>query len=415
MAEPHRVVVTGMGAITPLGVGADVTFKGLSSGQSGVRKITTFDTTGMPVNYAGEVEEINPGAVLKRPTPDTRDRGLMMGWISAAEALRQAGVVDAEDRCTSEKPLGAVIGSGLGPLDELQYAYGCFWKTGWKAMRPTTVPRSMFNSYASQLSIYFGLKGMTHVVASACASGAAAIGQGYQFVKHGYADQLLVGGVDSALSHALFASWTNLRVLAKHEDPTKASRPFDRERRGLVLSESAAMLVLETEEHAKARGAEILGEILGFGYSSDAEHLTKPDVAGQAAAMQRCLQDARLNPIDVDYVNAHGTATKANDETEAEALSQVFGRRKQPLLVSSTKSMLGHAMGASSALEALVCLQSIRDQTVCPTINCDDPEFEDLGMDFVPHTARSCKLNVAISNSFGFGGGNFVLAIGGTR
>lgn len=412
MAELRNVVVTGMGVVSPFGRGCRKLEEGLQKGHSGIREITAFDTEGLPVRHAGEAPDIDPDSELKQTTPESRDRALKMAFLASAEALRQADLVDETDR-QQAVPVGCLVGSGLGPIDEVQHGYGCFFQQGWNAVRPTTVPRSMFNSLSSQLSIHFGLTGMNHTVASACASGASAIGQAYHLIRHGYADAVLAGGVDSPLSKGIFCAWINLRVLARHEDPQRASRPFDRDRRGLVLSESAAMLVLEAEDHARQRGAAILGRIAGFGFSSDATHLTRPSLEGQVQAMEMCLRDGNLQPDEVDYVNAHGTATRANDETEAHAIVKVFGSRGSGLPISSTKSMMGHALGASSALEAVVCLQSIAKSVLFPTINCDDPEYAELGLDFVPHEARSHKINIALSNSFGFGGGNFVLALGG--
>jgi 3-oxoacyl-(acyl-carrier-protein) synthase len=220
-----------------------------------------------------------------------------------------------------------------------------------------------------------------------------------------------VGGVDSPRAHGMFVAWTNLRVLARHDDPERASRPFDRDRSGLVLSEAAGMLVLEAAAHARGRDALILGEIAAFGASSDASHITKPSLTGQITAVRNCLEDGGIDPADIDYINAHGTATKANDQTEAEAIQAVFGSRGDRLPVSSSKSMLGHAMGASSALEAIACLQTIHAGTVVPTINCEHPDPDDLGLDFVPMTGRSHPVRTALSNSFGFGGGNCVLAL----
>lgn len=409
-AEPQRVVVTGMGAVTPFGLSCAALAGGVRAGQSGIRPITVFDAAELPVAYAGEVPPFDPNDLLARPVSEIRDRGLKMAFASATEALRQSGLIDEEDR-QRETPLGCILGSGLGPCEEAEYAYGCFFQQGWKAVRPTTVPKSMFNSFAGRLSIHFGLTGPSHVIALACASGASAIGQGFHLIRHGYQDAVLVGGVDSPLSPGMFVAWTNLRVLAKHEDPQRACRPFDRDRGGLVLSEAAAMLVLESEDHARRRGAVIFGEIVGFGTSSDASHITKPSLEGQMTAIRNCLEDGGLVPADIDYINAHGTGTKANDQTEAEAIQAVFGSRGEGLPISSTKSMLGHAMGASSAIEAIICLQTLSDGLIPPTINCDHPDPDDLGLDFVPGTARSQSVHMALSNSFGFGGGNCVLAL----
>ncbi|MDZ4688781.1 MAG: beta-ketoacyl-[acyl-carrier-protein] synthase family protein [Planctomycetaceae bacterium] len=407
-------MVTGQGAVTPFGMGADSLWSGVSRGRSAVRSITGFETTGMPVTFAGEVDDFDPSKWVGRDLPATRDKSLKMVFVAASEALRQAGLFEPDQR-PENLFINTVVGTGLGPCFEAEYSYGCFFTQGWKSVRPTTVPRSMFNSFASQLSIEFGLTGMNQTVACACASGASAIGHAYQLIERGSADVVLTGGVDSPLSPAMFAAWTNLRVLARHEEPERACRPFDRDRSGLVLGDGAGMLVLEAEEHALSRGVQPLAEVRGFGSSSDSSHLTAPTVDGPVRAIRSALLDAGLRPDDVDYVNAHGTATLANDENEAHALHEVFGRRGASLPISSSKSMLGHSMGASSALEAIICVESIRNRWVVPTLNCDHPEPGGLDQDFVPGQGRSHRIRHAVSNSFGFGGANCVLVMSGVE
>jgi 3-oxoacyl-[acyl-carrier-protein] synthase II len=412
VSQPRRVVVTGQGAVSPFGLDAGALWSGVSRGRSAVRTITGLDTTGMPVNFAGEMDDFDPSKVIGRTLPATRDKPLKMAFVAAFEALRQAGLL-REAGSDQTFSVDTIVGSGLGPCFEAEYAYGCYFTSGWKSMRPTTVPKSMFNSHASQLSIEFGLTGMNQSVACACASGAAAIGYGYQLIKHGRVDAALVGGVDSPLSPAMFAAWTNLRVLARHADPTRACRPFDRDRSGLVLGEGAGMLVLEAEDHALQRGARPLAEIRGYGSSSDSSHLTHPTVDGPMRAIRSALSDAGLRPDEIDYVNAHGTATRANDDNEVQALHEVFGNRGSSLPISSSKSMLGHSMGASSALEAILCTEAIRQAWAPPTLNCDNPEHPDLGLDFVPGAGRKHAIRHALSNSFGFGGANCVLVVSG--
>jgi 3-oxoacyl-[acyl-carrier-protein] synthase II len=389
---------------------ADSLWAGVSQGRSSIRTITGFETSGMPVTFAGEMDDFDPCEVLGRTLPATGDKPLKMVFVAADEALRQAQLLSS-NKCLEDLLVHTVLGTALGACFELEYSYGCFHKLGWKGIRPTAVPKSMFNTYASQLSIEFGLKGMNQTIACACASGAAAIGHAYQLIKHGMADIILTGGVDSPLCPSMFGAWTNMRVLARHEEPESASRPFDRDRGGLVLSEGAGMLVLEAEDHALKRGVAPLAEIRGYGATSDSAHLTAPTIEGPVRAMRAAILDAGLRPEDIQYVNAHGTATQANDENEARALHDVFGNRGSTLPISSTKSMLGHSMGASSALEALICINTLRYQWVPPTLNCEHPEWPEFEFDFVPGQGREHRVQNTLSNSFGFGGTNCVLVM----
>jgi 3-oxoacyl-[acyl-carrier-protein] synthase II len=269
----------------------------------------------------------------------------------------------------------------------------------------------MYNSLSSNLSIYFGTTGKNEVIAAACASGPAAIGQGVILIRHGYADIVLCGGAEAPFTLPTFTGWTKLRVLARHADPKKASRPFDAKRNGMVLGEGAAMVVLESRESAERRGVRPLARVLGYGTASDAHHITAPSQVGQVAAMRNCLADAALAAEQVDYLNLHGTATKANDETEAAAVVEVFGPRGARMPASSTKSMLGHALGASGAIEFVICIAAIENQFVPPTINCDEPD-PNIGIDYVPHVGRPHPVRAAMSNSFAFGGNNACLLVG---
>jgi 3-oxoacyl-[acyl-carrier-protein] synthase II len=404
------VVVTGVGVVSPFGVGSEALWGNLREGVSGVDWISSMDVAAMPVRYAGEVKNFDPAQHLRRHAGLRHDRGMQLGLVAGAEALRHAGLVDGEDRVAEGVPVGAIIGSGLGPCAENEYAYGCFFTRGWKAVRPMTVPLSMHNALSGALSVYFGLRGANYVIAAACASGALAIGQAWHAVATGMEDVVLCGGADSPLSPGMFAAWTNLRVLAQHADPRQASRPFDKKRNGVVLGEGAAMVVLESLDSARARQRRPLARVTGFGASSDAHHITAPQVSGQVMAMRRCLQSAGVGPAEVDYINAHGTATPHNDRTEAEAIHTVFGRAGARTPVSSVKSMIGHTMGASGAIEFVTCADVLRHGFVPPTINCDEPD-PDFGLDYVPHRGRRHPVRRALSNSFGFGGSNCCLLL----
>ena len=334
-----------------------------------------------------------------------------MGLVAAREALNQAGLLDPTERMLDPTlRIATIVGSGHGPCHEAERGYSAFFQRSPAAVRPTTIPKSMFNSLSSSISIHFALTGTNLVVASACALGAAAIGLAMLFVRHGYADIVLAGGADSPLAPAIFASWSSLRVLAQASEPQTASRPFDRNRNGMVLGEGAAMAVLESRASADRRGCGALAIIRGYGSASDAFHVTSPTVIGQRRAMEACLADAGLRAADIDYINAHGTGTKANDEAEAQAIVETFGPRKSQMPVSSTKSMLGHSLGAAGAIEFAVCIQAMRDQFVPPTINCDEPDPE-VGLDYVPHVGRFHSMKFAMSNSFAFGGNNASLLL----
>jgi 3-oxoacyl-[acyl-carrier-protein] synthase II len=404
------VVITGIGVVSPFGVGVEDFWANLRAGNSGIDWIKTIDVGQMPVRYAGEVKDFDHQRYLKKHSGQRQDRGMQMGFVAAAEALRHAGLVGENDQVPDELMVGAIVGSGLGPCFELEASYGNFFTRGWKAVRPMTVPLGMHNALSGALSTYFKLRGANYVVAAACSSGALSIGQAYQAIASGTEDIVLCGGADSPLSLGMFSAWTNLRVLAAHEDPRRASRPFDRRRNGVVLAEGAAMLVLESSESAQARNRRPLARVIGYGAASDAHHITAPQVAGQVLAIQRCLRSAKLSPFEIDYINAHGTSTVQNDRTEAEAIHTVFGRAGSQIPVSSIKSMIGHTMGASGALEAVACVQSLREKFVPPTINCDEPD-PDFGLDYVPNQGRPHSVRRVLSNSFGFGGSNCCLLL----
>jgi len=408
--DPRTVVVTGAGAVSPCGVGRCALWEGAAQGRSGIDWIESFDVSGWPVRIAGEVRGCTAEQWLTRPVGLRRDRSLQFGLVAAHEALQQAGLLDADDRVPSRFSVGMIAGSGLGPCFEAEYAYGCFFNRGREAVRPMTVPKSMHNALSSQLSIYFGLRGASQTVAAACASGALAIAQAWTLIRSGLQEIVLCGGADSPLTPGMFAAWTNMKVLAHHEEPARACRPFDRRRRGLVLAEGAGMVVLESWESAQRRGVPVLARLSACGYSSDAHDLTAPTPEGPQRAMKHCLQIAGKSPGEVDYINAHGTATPANDVAEATAIANVFGHRESGLPISSTKSVLGHALGASGALEFILCAEALQHQFVPPTRNCDEPDPE-TGLDFVPNVGRPHSLRCVLTNSFAFGGSNCCLLL----
>jgi 3-oxoacyl-[acyl-carrier-protein] synthase II len=403
-----------MGAVTPFGVGVNALWDGARTGRSGVdwiESLPDLDPQIYPVRYGAEVKCFVVDEHLRQHCEVRLEKDVQMGLVAAREALGQAQLLDPSDKLLDPSiRIEAIVGSGHGPCHEAEVGYSTFFQRGPAAIRPTTIPKSMFNSLSSNLSIHFGMSGTNLVIASACASGASAIGLATVLIRHGYADIVLAGGADSPLTPVVFACWTKLRVLAQNPDPQKACRPFDRNRNGMVLGEGAAIVVLESRDHAERRGVVALATVRGYGTSSDAYHVTAPTIVGQRRAMESCLADAGVQPDAVDYVNAHGTGTKANDETEARAIAEVFGRRPVPMPVSSTKSMLGHSLGASGAIEFVVCAEAVRNGFAPPTINCDEPD-PDLGLDYMPHAGRQQSARLAMSNSFAFGGNNVALLL----
>ena len=403
----RRVVITGIGILSPAGNNLEAYWRGITSGRSAIREVRLFDTRDMPIHIGGEVDQDELRDAVSPSAFQRTDRAALLGLVATERALADAGM---SERAHDAPPVGVVVGSGLGPCHDAQWAYGIFHERGWKGVRPTTIPRVMFNRIASEISIKFHLTGGHHVVAAACASASLAMVEAFEAVRSGRETVVLTGGCDSPLTPSIYGAWINLRILSKNPDPTRASRPFDRLRDGLVLSEGAAMLVFEEAEYALARGATVYAEVIGAGTSSDASHITNPSAEGQTLALRRALDSAGLAPGDVDYINAHGTSTTLNDVTETRAIKLAFGQHAARIPISSTKSVIGHCMGASGALELVAAILAIRHQTLPPTVNQEEPDPE-CDLDYVPNTPRSARVGVALSNSFAFGGANAVLAI----
>ncbi len=403
----RRVVVTGMGILSPAGCDLDAYWRGITCGRSAVRAIRNFDTSEMPIHSGGEVDRSELLKFVPESAIERTDRTALFGLIAARRALEDAGL--AESARNGER-IGLLIGSGLGPCETLAESYALYNTRGWQGVRPTTVPRSMYNVLASHISMECHLLGGHHVVAAACASGALAMADACEWIQSGREDMVVTGGCDSPMIPSMYGAWINLRVLSKNPEPAKASRPFDRRRDGLVLAEGAGMLVFEEAEHALRRGARIYAEILGSGSSSDATHITKPSPEGQASAIRHALRVSGLAAEEVDYINAHGTSTLLNDSTETQAIKLALGEHARRVAISSTKSVVGHAMGASGALELIATILAIRHQVLPPTVNLDEPDPE-CDLDYVPNVARPARIRAALSNSFAFGGSNAVLAV----
>ena len=398
----RRVAITGLGLISPFGRGRDAAREAVRAGRSGVRRITSIDTTSLNCHIGGEVPPVAHAGEFR-----AFDRFSRFALIAADEAVHQANVRGAVD----PERFGVIIGTGLGGCETLDAAFRRVYKDGQSRVAPTSIPWSMYNAAASAVSTHFGAKGPAYTPVSACASSAHAIGQAFQTIRAGQADVVLAGGSDAPLTFGIILAWESMRVLAiDNEHPEAACRPFSADRYGLVLAEGAAVLVLEALEHAEKRGQTVLGEIVGFGITSDAGHLTDPSADGAARAMRMALGDASIAPGDVAYINAHGTATRANDATETAAIKSVFGDDAYRIPISSTKSMHGHAMGASGAIEIAASLLALNDGFIPPTINLQSPDSA-CDLDYVPNAARSARVPLFLSNSFGFGGMNGVVAV----
>ncbi|MFM7034592.1 MAG: beta-ketoacyl-ACP synthase II [Planctomycetia bacterium] len=408
----RRVVVTGLGVVTPLGRGVEAVWDRIVRGESGVGPISLFDVSGYRVQFGGQVawepekEDIAGPKELKR-----LDRFTQFAIASAKDAVADCGIDFSKEepfRC------GVVIGSGIGGLWEFEVQEERLLHKGIDKVSPFTIPKLMVNSASGHVSSLYGIKGPNFAVATACASAANSIGSALRAIQYGDADVMITGGSEAALTPIGLAGFQNMRALSFRTDaPTRASRPFDADRDGFVLSEGAGVVVLEEFEHARRRGARIYGELMGYGASGDAGHITQPDEEGRGAshAMAMALHDAGLNPDAVHYINAHGTSTPLGDKAETAAVKKVFGDHARRLAISSTKSQLGHTLGASGGIELVICALTVSRGVIAPTINLETPD-PDCDLDYTPNVAREAPVAVAMSNSFGFGGHNASLLIG---
>jgi 3-oxoacyl-[acyl-carrier-protein] synthase II len=410
----RRVVITGVGGLTSLGIGMDKTWEGLCQGKSGVGPITRFDASAFPTRFAGECREYSPDKFFAPIESKKLDPFAQYGIVAADEALKDSGVV--LDRCDRER-IGVIVGSGIGGIHELEAMHSVYLERGPSRISPHFIPKLMINAISGQISIRHGLQGTNYVTASACASAANAIGMAFKSIQFDEADAIVTGGAETAITPLGLGGFCALRALStRNDDPTKASRPFDRDRDGFVMGDGAAMLVLEEFEHAKRRGARIYAEMFGYGSTADAYHITAPkeDGTGPARAMAHALKDAGIQPEQIDYINAHGTSTAYNDAIETTAIKLAFRDHAKKILVSSTKSMIGHLLGASAAVEAAVTAKTVFHGIVHPTLNLENPDPA-CDLDYVPGAARDCNVRYAMSNSLGFGGHNVCLVIGKLR
>jgi len=401
----RRVVVTGLGITSPLGTGLEKNWDALTNGRSGIAPITHFDATDFPVRFAGEVRDLNLDDFVDKKEARKMDLFIHYAVASAAMAMTDSGLEINEDNA---ERVGVVVGSGMGGLPSIEKYHGAFIEAGYRKISPFFIPMSIINLAAGQISILHGAKGPNIAPVSACATGTHAIGDAFRMIQRGDADAVISGGSESTVCPLGIGGFSVMKALStRNDDPVAASRPFDKNRDGFVMGEGSGIVVLEEYESAKKRGARIYAEILGYGLTADAHHLTAPSPGGEGAArcMQMALDTAGLNPEDVDYINAHGTSTPFNDLYETMAIKSVFGDHARKLMISSTKSMTGHLLGAAGGVEAIFSLLAMARGVVPPTINYTEPDPE-CDLDYVPNEARQTEVKVAISNSLGFGGTN---------
>ena len=410
-----RVVITGMGIVSPVGTGIEYAWKNIVNGVSGVRKIDTFDASDLSSQIAGlpiigtDAGQYNPDAVVDAREQRKMDKCIVYGMVAADEAIRDAGLIDYDG---DKSRMGVSIGAGIGGLNTIYDNCVELYANGPRHISPFFIPKVIINMTAGHVSIKYGLKGPNLSVVTACASAAHSIGEAVRLIQHGDADVMVAGGAEGAVGKIGVAGFCAMKALSTRNDaPTKASRPWDKERDGFVMAEGAGILVLEEYEHAVARGAKIYAEVAGYGLSGDAYHITAPAPGGEGGlrAMQAALKDAGMQPGDVDYINAHGTSTGLGDLGELSAVQTLFAGTN--VSMSSTKSMTGHLLGAAGGVETIFCVMAIRDGIVPPTINLENPEEAVGDFDLVPNVAKQRPVNVALSNSFGFGGTNASLIV----
>ncbi|MEY3182964.1 MAG: hypothetical protein RLZ35_949 [Pseudomonadota bacterium] len=405
----RRVVVTGMGSVCPLGNTLPDIWKRALEGKSGIRLIERFDTKDFSVRFAGLVTDFDVSEYMPIKEARKCDTFIQYGIAAGIQAMRAAGLDPISDTGLDLRRMGVAIGSGIGGIHTIEEGQQTLEKSGPKRISPFFIPSTIVNMIAGHLSILYGLKGPNIAISTACTTGTHNIGMGARMIQYGEADVMLVGGSEYASTPLGMSGFASARALSTRNDaPELASRPWDKDRDGFVLGDGAGVLVLEEYEHAKKRGAPILAECIGFGMSADAFHITRPGNGGAAQSMSLAMENAGINPSDVDYVNAHGTSTPVGDLEETNAMKTALGDHAYKTAISSTKSMTGHLLGAAGAIEAIFCVLTLRDQVIAPTINLVEPG-EGCDLDYVPNVARKTAVNIAMSNSFGFGGTNATL------
>jgi len=405
----NRVVVTGLGVVSAIGQDLETFWDSLLSGKSGVSPIEAFDVSEYPTKIAASIKDFDPEQYIERREVRRMDRFVQFGVVAALKALKNANL-DIKEQTDPER-VGVMVGSGIGGLTTWEEQHRILLEKGPKRVSPFFIPMMIANMASGQISMITGAKGPNTTAVTACATGTHSIGDSFKMIQRGDADVMICGGAEATISPVGVAGFCALRAMStRNEEPEKASRPFDKDRDGFVMGEGSGVLILESLEHAQKRGAHIYAEVIGYGMSGDAHHMTDPDPDGAARCMARALKDAGLSPEDVDYINAHGTSTPVGDISETTAIKKTFGEQAYKVAVSSTKSMTGHLLGAAGGVEAVICGLTIENGIIPPTINLDnqDPECD---LDYVPNTARKADVKVAMSNSFGFGGHNATIIL----
>ena len=409
--DSRRVVVTGLGLITPLGMGVETTWENLINGKSGIGKITCFDTSAFPTQIAGEVKNFNPEDFIEVKDIKKMDRFIHLAVAAATIALEGSGLKITDDNA---ERVGVIVGSGIGGLGTIEHYHSVLLERGPRRITPFFIPMLVINLASGQISIRFGAKGPNSAVSTACATGNHSIGDAFKIIQRGEADAMIAGGAEAVITPLGIGGFNAMKALStRNNEPEKASRPFDIDRDGFVMGEGAGIMILENLHSAMERGAKIYAEVIGYGMTADAYHITSPSPGGEGAArcMSIALRDGGVEPSKIDYINAHGTSTKAGDELESNAIKTVFGEHAYKVAISSTKSMTGHLLGAAGGVEAVFSVMSILNDIVPPTINLDNVDPECGNLDYVPRTARKMPVNYVLSNSFGFGGTNACLLL----
>ncbi|MDA8213668.1 MAG: beta-ketoacyl-ACP synthase II [Nitrospiraceae bacterium] len=408
MIEKRRVVVTGLGIVTPLGIGVEASWQSALEGRSGIVPITQFDASQFPVRIAGEVKGFDPAPYIEAKEIKKMDRFIHFAMAAATMAVEDSGLKITDENA---ERVGVIIGAGMGGLPAIEHYHKIYLEKGYRRISPFFIPMLIINLASGNVSIKFGAKGPNSAAVTACATGSHSIGDAFRIIQRGDADAMIAGGTESVITPLGIGGFAVMKALStRNDEPEKASRPFDSERDGFVMGEGAGVIILESLDSAINRGAKIYGEIIGYGMSSDAYHITTPAPEGEGAArcMKASLKDAEIEPNKVNYINAHGTSTKYGDELETAAIKTVFGEHAYKLCVSSTKSMTGHLLGAAGGVEAIFSILSIHNNMVPPTINLENPDPE-CDLDYAPNKAKQMDVEYAMSNSFGFGGTNACL------
>lgn len=403
----NRVVVTGIGAITPLGIGVDEFWSNIKAGKCGIEKITHFETEGFKVKIGAEVKNFEPEKFIDKREVKKLDRYSQLALAAASEAMENSNLSLEE---VEKERFGVIIGSGVGGIDTTEKEVIKLHEKGPRRVTPFLIPMMISNMAAGNIAIKYGARGVCNTVVTACASGSSAIGEAFRHIKHGYADVMLAGGTEAGITPTAVAGFSNLTALSTNEDVKTASRPFDKDRNGFVIGEGSGVLILESLDHAVKRGAKIYAEVVGYGATCDAYHITSPAPGGEGAvrSMRAAMEEAKINKEEISYINAHGTSTPYNDKLETEAIKTTFGEQAYKIPINSTKSMIGHLLGASGAVESIVCIKSLQDGFVHATLGLKNPD-EGCDLDYVPKVGRDIELKYALTNSLGFGGHNATL------